>query len=170
MLSKSIEQALNEQLSMEATASMNYLAMAVWAETNGLNGVAGFFYNQSDEERIHMLKLVKFINERGGVAIVPALNAPRTAFKDIHDLFKTFMSLEMDVTENVSKIVYKTLEEKNYTVHNFMQWYVSEQAEEEALARTILDKLKIIGNNEGALYLFDKDIEGIVADSEMIAK
>ncbi len=161
MVSQEIEEALNYQIKMEAHASMQYLAMASWAEINGFNGVAGFFYNQSEEERAHMLKLIKFVNERGGEAVIPALEAVKNDFKDLKHIFDTFLASEEAVTQNVNKIVFQCLEAKDYTVHNFMQWYVSEQAEEEALARTILDQLKIIGNDKGGLYLFDRDIEKV---------
>lgn len=169
MLTPTIEKSLNEQIVLEANASMKYLAMASWADTTGYNGIAGFFYNQSDEERIHMLKLVRFVNERGGKAVIPALEAPKSEYKDIYELFDTFLESEESVTENINKMVFQTLEEKNYTVHNFLQWYITEQAEEEALARTIIDKLKIIGNEKSGIYLFDKDIETIVGDTETIA-
>ncbi|WP_010134332.1 ferritin [Ochrovirga pacifica] len=167
MLSETIENALNKQIKLEANACMRYLAMATWAEVIGYNGVAGFFYKQSDEERIHMLKLVKFVNERGGTAEIPSLEAPKSTYKDLHELFGNFLESEEAVTESINHLVFQTLEEKNYTVHNFLQWYVAEQAEEEALARTILDKLKIIGDDKSGTYLFDKDIEGIVAQTEL---
>lgn len=166
MISKSIEEALNSQIKLEGNASMQYLAMASWAEINGFNGVSGFFYTQSEEERMHMLKLIKFVNERGGEAIIPSIQVSKADFKDLNDIFSTFLSSEEAVTENVNKIVFKCLEAKDYTVHNFMQWYVAEQTEEEALARTILDKLKIIGNDKGGLYLFDRDIENIDVKNE----
>jgi len=167
MLSEKIENALNNQIKLEANASMKYLAMATWAEVIGYGGVAGFFYNQSDEERVHMLKLVKFVNERGGTAIIPSLETPKSTFNDLHELFSLFLESEQFVTESINHLVFLTLEDKNYTVHNFLQWYVAEQAEEEALARTILDKLKIIGNDKSGTYLFDKDIQSIIADTEI---
>ena len=76
MLKKKIEDICNRQVEREGYSSSLYLAMASWAEVNGLNGVAGWMYNQSDEERIHMLKFIKYINERGGKAIMPALKKP----------------------------------------------------------------------------------------------
>lgn len=163
MLNQEMSNALNGQLIFEAKASMQYLAMASWAETNGFNGVAEFFYTHADEERAHMLKIMKFINERGGQAIVPSIDGVQTDFKDIHDLFQFFMQSEEKVTENVNKLVYEALQGKNFTVHNFLQWFVAEQMEEEALARTILDKLSIIGNDKSGLYLFDQDINGFAA-------
>ena len=133
--------------------------MASWAEINGYNGVAGFFYRQSEEEKMHMLKLIKFVNERGGTAIIPALEKPESEFESLQDLFTKFLNSEEKVTNNVNQIVFECLEAKDYTTHNFMQWYVAEQTEEEALARTILDKLRILGSDKGGLYLFDRDIE-----------
>ena len=76
MLSKKIEASLNSQVQLEAESSQLYLSMASWAETQGMNGVCAFLYHHSDEERMHALKLTKFINERGGHGLVPALKAP----------------------------------------------------------------------------------------------
>ena len=84
MISKLVENALNDQIRKEAQSSQFYLAMASWAETQGFNGIAMFLYTHSDEERLHMLKLVKFVNERGGVAIIPALEAPPVEFNFNH--------------------------------------------------------------------------------------
>jgi ferritin len=159
MLSKKIEAALNGQVAVEANSSQAYLAMASWAENEGLSGTAAFLYRHSDEERQHMLKLVKFINERGGRAKVPALEQPSTDFKSITDIFKSLLEHETSVTEEINGVVDLCLNEKDYTTHNFMQWYVSEQIEEEALARNLIDKLNLIGNDKGGLYLFDRDLE-----------
>lgn len=154
-----VEKALNDQIKKEASSSQFYLAMASWAENRGLNGTAKFLYTHSDEERFHMLKLVKFVNERGGVAIIPGLEVPPTEFKSITNVFELLLSHEMKVTESINELVDICLQEKDYSTHNFVQWYVSEQLEEEALARTILDKLHLIGDDKGGLYLFDRDLE-----------
>lgn len=161
MLSKKIEAALNRQVEVEASSSQAYLAMASWAENTGLSGTAAFLYRHSDEERMHMLKLIKFINERGGRAKVPALKQPGTDFKSIADIFQSLLDHETTVTDGINSVVDLCLKEKDYTTHNFMQWYVSEQIEEEALARTLIDKLNLIGNDKGGLYLFDRDLEGM---------
>lgn len=158
-MNKRIEEALNEQIIKESSSSQFYLAMASWSENNGLNGTAKFLYQHSDEERFHMLKLVKFINERGGKAIIPAVAKPAVEFESLENIFTLLLKHEMSVTESINGVVDVCLQEKDYTTHNFMQWYVSEQLEEEALARTILDKLKLIGSDKGGLYLFDRDLE-----------
>lgn len=159
MLSKKIEKALNDQIKVEAMSSQAYLAMASWAECEGLNGTAMFLYRHSDEERMHMLKLVKYVNDRGGRALIPALGLPKAKYKNIRDIFQNLLDHETAVTAEINKVVDACLKDKDFTTHNFMQWYVSEQIEEESLARNLIDKLNLIGNDKGGLYLFDRDLE-----------
>ena len=158
MLSKTIEKALNKQIKIEAESSQIYLAMACWAEVKGLEGISGFMYAQSDEEREHMLKLVKYVNERGGHAKISELAAPNVTFEELynHEIF---------VSESINELVHISLQEKDYSTHNFLQWYVSEQIEEEAMARTILDKINLIGDDKGGLYLFDRDIQNLTVST-----
>ena len=165
MLSKKVEHTLNEQVRIEAESSQIYLAMASWAENKGLAGVSEFLYDQSDEERTHMLKLIKFINERGGHAIVTELNSPKTEYTSLKELFEALYNHELFVSERINNLVGVTLDEKDYSTHNFLQWYVSEQLEEENLAKTILDKINLIGDDKGGLYLFDNDIKQMTAVS-----
>jgi len=161
MLTKKIEKALNDQIKTEAQSSQFYLAMASWAETNGYNGAAAFLYAHSDEERMHMLKLVKFVNERGGKSIIPKLDQPPHEFKSLPDIFKSLLDHETHVTQSINEVVDVCLKEKDYTTHNFMQWYVSEQIEEEGLARNIMDKINLIGTDKGGLYLLDRDLQAL---------
>ncbi|MDC1403518.1 ferritin [Crocinitomicaceae bacterium] len=158
-MNKKIEKALNAQIIKELSSSQFYLAMASWAECNGLSGTAKFMYQHADEERFHMLKLVKFINERGGKAIIPATEQPPVEFKNLEKIFELLLEHELEVTESINNIVDICLKEKDYTTHNFIQWYVAEQLEEEALARTILDKIRLIGGDKGGMYMFDRDLE-----------
>jgi len=157
-----VEAALNDQILKEASSSQYYLSMASWAENNGLNGTSKFMYIHSDEERFHMLKLVKFVNERGGKAIIPSISQPPTVFDNLKSVFELLLKHEISVTDSINNLVDICLQEKDYTTHNFVQWYVSEQLEEEALARTILDKLKLIGDDNGGMYMFDRDLEASV--------
>ena len=166
MLAERIENALNDQIKIEAESSQFYLAMASWAETHGLNGTDQFLYQHYDEERMHMLKLVKFVNERGGHAVVPALAQPPKDFESINKIFQNLLDHETKVTAEINNVVDICLQEKDYTTHNFMQWYVSEQIEEEALAREIMDKLNLIGADKGGLYLFDRDLSLIQPEGE----
>jgi ferritin len=165
MLSAKVSNALNKQVELEAFSSQYYLAMASWAETQGLNGISTFLFGHSDEERMHMLKLIRFLNERGGHGIVPALKQPPVTFKSVKVVFEEILKHEMKVTAEINYLVDITLKEKDYTTHNFLQWYVSEQIEEEALARQIVDKLKLIGDDKGGLYFFDRDMGAIAASA-----
>jgi ferritin len=156
MLNKRIEEICNRQVEREGFSSSLYLSMASWAEVNGLNGVAQWLYVQSDEERIHFLKFIKYINERGGKAVIPELKKPQSDFKGVEELFREVLKHEEFVTASINEIVALTLEEKDYTTHNFLQWFVFEQVEEEASVRKVLDKLKLLGPNN--MYEFDRDI------------
>jgi ferritin len=168
MLKEKIQVALNDQIKIEADSSQIYLAMASWAETEGLGGAAQFLYKHSDEERMHMLKLVQYVNERGGKAIIPQLAEPLKSYKSLTNLFQTLLDHEIMVSGEINNLVEICLNEKDYTTHNFLQWYVAEQIEEEALARTIMDKLSMIGEDKGGLYLFDRDIESIAITTNVV--
>ena len=100
MLSKSIEKALNSQIKIEAESSQIYLAMACWAEVKGLEGIAGFMYKQSQEERDHMLKLIKFVNERGGHAQISELSSPHVTFGSFKEMFENLFEHEVKVSKS----------------------------------------------------------------------
>ncbi len=170
MVTKKVETALNKQIELEAASSQYYLAMASWAETQGLEGVAAFLYSHSDEERQHMLKLVKYVNERGGKALIPALKAQPQSLKSVQYIFEEVLKHEELVSSEINNLVEICLKEKDYTTHNFLQWYVSEQIEEEALSRRVLDKLRFIGNDKSGLYFFDRDLGGMSGGAVPIMK
>ncbi|CAG0907222.1 unnamed protein product, partial [Cyprideis torosa] len=153
--------ALNKQIKLESESSNLYLSMASWAESNGFEGTAMFLYQHADEERMHMLKLVKFLNERGGKVIIPGTSEPKNDFETVQDLFETLLEHELGVSEQINGLVGLTLSEKDHITNNFLQWFVTEQIEEEKLARTILDKLKLIGDAKSGMYLFDQDIKNM---------
>jgi len=159
MLSKTLETLLNKQVKIENDSSQIYLAMASWAEIQGFEGIATFMYNQSDEERTHMLKLIKYINQRGGKAIIPQVDKPLLDYTSFKTLFTQLFEHEVFVSESINELVHLSLQEKDYATHNFLQWYVAEQIEEESTARSILDKINLIGNDKGGLYLFDNDMK-----------
>ncbi|MEM6719351.1 MAG: ferritin [Bacteroidota bacterium] len=165
MLSQNMESALNAQIRIEAESSQVYLAMASFAEVQGFEGVASFMYEHSDEERMHMLKLVKYVNERGGHATISDLSEPPREYGSFKEMFKKLFEHEVKVSQSINDLVHICLQEKDYATHNFLQWYVAEQIEEEALARTILDKINLIGDDKGGLYLFDRDVQAITVQS-----
>lgn len=163
MLKKKVEEICNRQVEREGYSSNLYIAMAVWAETNGYPGVAEWLYAQAEEEKLHMLKFVKYINERGGKAVIPAMKKPVSEYKSVENLFQEVLKHEEFVTASINEIVALTLEEKDFNTQNFLQWFVTEQVEEEASVRTILDKVRLVGKNN--MYQFDKDIMGLRAQA-----
>jgi len=156
MLPKKVEEILNVQVEKEDYSSQLYLAMASWAENKGMEGVAGWLYAQSEEERLHMLKLVKYINERDGVAIIQGMETPPSDFKDVFSMFDQVLEHEKYISASINEIVAVCIAENDFTTQNWIQWFVNEQIEEEASVRAIIDKLNLVGKNN--LYMFDRDI------------
>lgn len=155
-MNKKIESILNRQVEREGYSSHLYLAMASWAETEGFKGIAEWLYVQSEEERLHMLKLVKYINERGGKAIIPEIAKPPVSYDGVQKMFEEVLKHEEFITGSINEIVQVCLEEKDFNTHQWVQWFVNEQLEEEASVRTLLDSLRLAGQQH--LYLFDRDI------------
>ncbi len=156
MLTKNVEEILVKQIQKEAYSSFLYLAMASWAEAEGIQGTSEWLYQQAEEEKVHMLKFIHYVNERGGKAIVPAIQQPPTSFDSVRHLFDEVLKHEEYITASINEIVAVCIAEKDFTTQNWVQWFVTEQIEEEASVRAIKDKLKLLG--DGNLYLFDKDI------------
>ena len=162
MLIKKIEEALNVQIANENYASNSYLAMASWCETNGFRGCASFLYPQSEEERVHMMKLLKYVNEAGGHAIVSVIKEPPVTYKSISEAFEIALKQEQNVTKQINKLVDLSLETKDYASFHFLQWFVEEQLEEEKLFRNILDVIKMgVADPKSSLLLVDNEIAKI---------
>ncbi|MDF1574367.1 MAG: ferritin [Bacteroidales bacterium] len=156
MLTKKVEEILNQQIQKEDYSSQLYLSMASWAENKGFEGVSNWLYAQSEEERAHMLKLVRYVNERDGVAVIPGMETPPVDFGDIFGMFNEVLKHERYISESINEIVGVCMKENDYTTQNWIQWFVNEQIEEEASVRAIIDKLNLVGKNN--LYMFDRDI------------
>ena len=161
MISKNLEKAINEQIKLEEQSSRIYMAMASWCEVNGLAGAARFLYAHSDEERDHMLKFVHFLNDRGGHAQLQELEAPGHSWNSLEELFKSVLDHERHVTSKINNLVDICLEEKDHTTNSFLQWFVTEQIEEESLAQEIVDKIKLVGESKGANFHLDMFLSGL---------
>ncbi len=162
MLSKKMEKALNKQIQLEAESSFAYLAMASWADSSGFANSARFLFAQSAEERDHMLRLFTYINDAGGRALAPNVVSHNDDYKSLEALFKDTLKREQMVTKAINQLVDLCLKELDHSTHNFLQWYVAEQHEEEKSMRTILDLFKIIGSDGKGLYHIDKEIGAMI--------
>ena len=140
--------------------------MASWCETSGLRGCAAFFYEQSDEEKEHMMKIFKYLNEAGGHAVASEVKEPPRAYKSIQQVFEFALEHELNVTKSINQLVELSFHAKDYSSFNFLQWFVAEQHEEEMLFRSILDIIKITGSDGKGLLLLDHEIEKIRGKKE----
>ncbi|MGK0256166.1 MAG: ferritin [Arcobacteraceae bacterium] len=158
MLKEEILKKLNEQINLEHYSSNLYLSMSSWCKAQGLDGAAGFLIAHSNEELGHMHKLFNYINETGGQSIISGIESPENQFKDLKDVFEQTYKHEQYITTKINELVELTLNQKDYATFNFLQWYVGEQHEEEALFKGILDKIDIIGLEGRGLHIADKEI------------
>ncbi len=156
MLNKKIEDILNRQVEREGYSSLLYLSMASWAESSGYPGIAQWLYAQSNEELEHMLKFIHYINDRGGKAVIPGLDTPPSDWESVQALFEAVLKHEQFVTASINEIVTACIEENDHTTNNWVQWFVTEQIEEESSVQEILDKLALVGQHN--MYMFDRDI------------
>ncbi len=156
MLTKKVEEICNRQIEREGYSSNLYLAMASWAETKGMAGIAAWLFAQSDEERMHTLKFIKYVNERGGNAVVPEFKKPPVKYKGIPELFAEVLKHEQYITASINEVLETAVTEKDHATTNWIQWFVKEQMEEENSVQQIIDKLQLAGQHGD--YFLDRDI------------
>lgn len=161
MISKKVESALISQIQLEEQSSRIYMAMASWSEVNGFSGAANFLYNHSDEERLHMTKLIKYVNDKGGYAVIQSLEMPESKFESLLDVFEKILKHEEFITESINKLYETAFNAKDFTTSQFLQWYIEEQIEEESMFKGILDKFRLAGNETGGLFHLDKELDAL---------
>ena len=165
MLSKSLLAKFNEQIGIEFESSNLYLQMSSWCEAHGLDGCAAFLRQHSQEEMAHMFRLFDYVNETGAEAIIRALEKPRSEFESVRDVFEATYEHEQFVTGKINELVHAAFSEHDYSAFNFLQWYVAEQHEEEALFKKVLDLVDMVGTDGQGLFYLDREIQGISAKS-----
>lgn len=159
-LSKNMAAELNRQLTKEASASQTYLSFGAWASNEGYAGIANFLFGHANEERNHMMKILEYILQRGAKVKIEAVPAPPKHPTSIQHCFEEIFNQEVDNTKGIYKLVKLSFEEEDWATWHFMQWFVKEQTEEETLALSLLDKIKIAGGvnaSEEALFTLDRD-------------
>jgi len=155
MLSPKVLGALNAQLNAELFSSYLYLSMSAHFEAAALPGMAHWMRTQVQEEMLHAMKFYNFILERNGDVVLAEIDAPRTEWGSSVEVFEDTLEHEQKVTSLIHDLVGLAIEEKDRATENFLQWFVTEQVEEEASAQTILDQLKMVGDNGAALLMID---------------
>jgi len=160
-LNEQMVAALNQQIEYEGYASNFYLSLAYWCDDQALNGCKSFFMRQSEEEREHMLKIYEYMSDCGFHPVTPMFSQPPAKFKSIQEVFDKVFEQERSVTSSIHALLKLSIELNDYNTQSFLKWYVDEQREEEAVIRTILDRIKVIGEGGQSLYYIDKEVEKI---------
>ena len=163
MIKEAVEKAIINQIKNEEHSSRLYLSMASWCQVNGYQGAAAFLYKQTDEERMHQLKFVHYLNDRNGYSKLLALDNPTAEYKSLLDIFEKVMAHEEFITTSINDLYEVAINNKDYTTGNFLQWYINEQIEEESTMHGILDKMKLAGNASGGLFHVDKELAALAA-------
>ncbi len=152
------EKLLNNQIKLEAISSAIYLSMASWCEIKGYENSSTFLYGHAEEEKMHMMKIFRYVNEAGGHALQPDITGVPSDFNSLRSIFEEILDHEIEVTKSIHSLVDHCFSNKDFTTFNFLQWYVTEQREEETLARRILELFDIIGEEGLGLWTIDQEI------------
>ena len=155
-ISEEMKQTLNNQISMEAAASQYYLATASWCEISGYDGGAAYFYAQSDEERMHMLKVVRFLNGLGVPSVIPAVAKPNVSPESLEDALKTSLANEQAVTAAIRDALVLAHKNTDYATLDILHWFANEQVQEETKFEALLQKFDTIGRDPLAVAEIDK--------------
>ncbi|MFQ5952204.1 MAG: ferritin [Candidatus Omnitrophota bacterium] len=166
MISQKMQNSLNDQLTNELYSAYLYLSMAAYAFSIGLPGFARWFRVQASEEEGHAMKFFDYINEQGGRVTLKAIKEPPKNFKSAVDLFEKTLEHEKKVTATINKLVKQARSENDYATETFLQWFVTEQIEEEANDTDILQKMNLAGKSGGALLLLDIQLGKRAAEAE----
>jgi ferritin len=158
MISKTMQDALNAHLEEEMYSANLYLAMAAFCESLNLKGFSHWMHIQSKEEQAHALKFFDYLVDRGGRAQIKAVPEPPGEYKSPRDVFEKTLAHEIEVTNKVHKLYEMALKEKDYATQNFLQWFITEQVEEEARVAEYAEKLKMIGESSNAIFWIDKEL------------
>jgi len=158
MIKKKVEEALNNQINAELYSSYMYLSMASFFESIDLPGFANWMRVQVQEENFHGMKMFDFVLERSGRVILQPIEAPPFEWKSAEDVFAVTLEHEQKVTGMINDLVFLAREERDNATEIFLQWFVTEQVEEEDTAGTILGQLKMIKNEAQALFMMDKEL------------
>jgi len=163
MISAKMQRALNTHLNEEFYSSYLYLSMAAYFEAKNLKGFANWMRLQSAEEQLHGMKFFNFILQKGGKVTLAQIGDPKVEWKSITEIFSDTLKHEQKISGLINKLVDVAMAEKDYATNTFLQWFVTEQVEEEANVEEIIQKIEMIGDNKSGLYMLDNELGARVA-------
>lgn len=158
VMTKKMEDALNQQVNNELWSGYIYLSMSTFCEHSGFSGMAHWFKQQFEEEQEHAFKIMDFIVDRGGKVVLQPIGAVESEWKSPLHAFEETLKHEVWVTKSIHDLADLAREEKDHAAAQFLNWFIAEQVEEEASAAGIVDKLKIIGDKGAAIFMLDREL------------
>jgi len=158
MVSKKMQEAINEQINAELYSAYLYLSMAAHFEEINLKGFGNWMRVQDQEERFHAMKFYDYLINRQGTVTLKSVDAPPSKWKSPLDVFKAVYEHEQKVTSLINKLATLALKESDHATGVLLHWFINEQVEEEANADAIIQKLKLIGDNSSGLFLLDQEL------------
>jgi ferritin len=158
MIDERMQEALNKQLNAELYSSYLYLSMSAYFQSVNLGGFANWMRVQAQEELAHAMKFYDYVNERGGRVVLQAVEAPPSEWDSALAVFEDTYRHEQKVTGMINKLVDLAVEARDHATNNFLQWFVSEQVEEEASADEVVQRLKLVGDDPSGMFMIDREL------------
>lgn len=158
MITAKLEEALNGQINKEMYSAYLYMAMSSHSKSIGLDGFANWFMVQYHEEMLHAMKIYEYVNSQGGKVKLKALEEPPSEFESPLDMFQKTLKHEQFITKSINDLMDMAISEKDHATSIFLQWYVTEQVEEEENDNEILAKLDLVGTDKAGLFILDKEL------------
>ncbi|HMK36580.1 MAG TPA: ferritin [Desulfomonilaceae bacterium] len=162
MINEKIQNAFNDQINAELYSSYLYLSMSAYFQSMNLPGFANWMRCQAQEELVHAMKFYSFVHDRGGKVSLAAIEGPPTEWNSPLDAFEDAYKHEQKVTALINGLVDLALQEKDHAANAFLQWFVTEQVEEEASADGVVQQLKIAGDQGSGMFMIDRELAGRV--------
>lgn len=158
MLKAEMIEKLNEQMNLELYSSLLYQQMSAWCSYHSFEGAAAFLRRHAQEEMEHMQRLFAYLIDTGSLPRINAVPAPDNDYSSLDNLFNATYEHEQLITRKINELAHAAMTSQDYPTFNFLQWYVSEQHEEEKLFKSVLDKLSLVGKSGEGLYFVDKEL------------
>ena len=147
LISKELEQAINDQIGREFGASMQYISIASYFDADSLPELAAFFYRQAEEEKMHAMKFVNYVVDAGGQVRIPAIGSSRYDFSEARDAVQAALDWEMEVTKQINALMDLAIKQNDHIAQDFLRWFVTEQLEEVSTMETLLKVVQRAGTN-----------------------
>jgi ferritin len=158
MITKSMQDALNAQINAEQASAQLYLAMSAHCTAMSFKGFAHWLLLQAGEETAHAMKLIRFVLDRGGKLVLKPIDAPATDFGGVIQVFEKVLEHEQGITQKIHRLFETARGERDFASEITLQWYVTEQVEEEATASEVVERLRAVGDKGGAIWYLDKEM------------